>query len=63
MFEEASKRISDYLILGMHHTTKDAQSNITKIVEMVVKEEFARMTPNEFCVAIDRIRIQEEYEI
>lgn len=31
--EQAAKLISDYLILGMHHSTKEAQAVITNIIK------------------------------
>lgn len=64
IFEKVSKRISDYLMIGMHHATKEGQEKIRQIVAEMVKEEFSKVTPSEFVISIHKIEVSEtDFEI
>lgn len=63
MFESAAPLISDYLLTGMHHSTKDAQEKIRLIIQKCVHDEFMKLTPSEFCSIIHHSKQENEYEI
>lgn len=63
--EEVASNVSNYLLLGMHHTTSHTQKEIAKIIRDGIALCSKKLTPNELSVLLDQKanKLKSNYDI